>query len=310
LASDGLGDVRKFADTLVETGSVEEALRAAGNGWQKARDLIIETRMDQVKEYGLTESQMAFYRSALGGLLPTLAPEITGLHDALGTDLSEARTALVRDGGETGEHIAVLLTRSVTSHDDTYLRMIGAYNRANTGGNPVSPPLTQRSVSGGQAGDLLDLIAVPESRGNYNAWYGNAAQDRLDLADLTVDQVRDLQADLVRTNGGSAIGRYQFLDDTLDGLVNRLGLSGAELFTPALQDRMALELARDAGMEDWIGGRISDERFAENLSQVWAGLPRDGSNESYYAGTQGNRATVDWDSVIASLRVIRGGRAS
>jgi conjugal transfer mating pair stabilization protein TraG len=89
---------------------------------------------------------------------------------------------------------------------------------------------------------LLDLIAVPESRGNYNAWYGNAGQDRLDLAALTVDQVRDLQADLVRANGGSAIGRYQFLDDTLDGLVNRPGLSGSELFTPALQDRMALEL--------------------------------------------------------------------
>jgi conjugal transfer mating pair stabilization protein TraG len=125
-----------------------------------------------------------------------------------------------------------------------------------------------------------------------------------------VDQVRDLQADLVRTNGGSAIGRYQLLDDTLDGLVDRLGLSGTEHFTPALQDRMALELARDAGMAAWIAGRISDERFAENLSQVWAGLPRDASNASYYEGIQGNRATVDWDTVIASLRAIRGGRAS
>jgi conjugal transfer mating pair stabilization protein TraG len=310
LASDGLGDVRQFADTLIETRSVEEALRAAGNGWQKARDLLIETRMDQVQGYGLTDAQMAFYRSALGGLLPTLAPEMTGLHDALGTDLSEARTALVREGGETGEHIAVLLTRSVTAHDDTYLRMIGAYNRANTGGDPVSPPLTQRSVSGGQAGALLDLIATPESRGNYNAWYGDAGQDRLELSALNVDQVRDLQADLVRTNGGSAIGRYQLLDDTLDGLVDRLGLSGTEHFTPALQDRMALELARDAGMADWIAGRVSDERFAENLSQVWAGLPRDASNESYYEGIQGNQATVDWNIVIASLRAIRGGRPS
>jgi conjugal transfer mating pair stabilization protein TraG len=63
-------------------------------------------------------------------------------------------------------------------------------------------------------------------------------------------------------------------------------------------------------MEDWIAGRISHERFAANLSHVWAGLPRDGSNQSYYAGTQGNRATVDWDAVIDSLRGIRAGRAS
>jgi conjugal transfer mating pair stabilization protein TraG len=62
---------------------------------------------------------------------------------------------------------------------------------------------------------LLDLIAAPESHGNYNAWYGNAYQDRVDLAGLTVDQVRGLQADLVRSTGGSAVGRYQLLDDTL-----------------------------------------------------------------------------------------------
>ena len=264
--------------------------------------------MAQVRGYGLTDEQMTYFRTATESFFPA------GIHDMLNTGASrsreEAKATLIRADGETGGHIAELLCRSAISQDDTYLRTIGAYTRASTGGAPVSPPLSQRSISGGQDGHLLDLIAVPESRGNYNAWYGDAAQDRLDLADLTVDQVRDLQADLVRTNGGSAIGRYQFLDDTLDGLVDRLGLSGAELFTPALQDRMALELARDAGMEDWISGRISDEHFAANLSQVWAGLPRDESNQSYYAGTQGNRATVDWDAVIDSLREIRAGWAS
>ena len=114
----------------------------------------------------------------------------------------------------------------------------------------------------------------------------------------------------MRSNGGSAIGRYQFLDDTLDGLVERMGLSGNERFTPALQDRMAMHLARDAGLQAWLSGALSDERFAENLSQVWAGLPRDESNESYYAGIQGNRATVDWNTVLASLRGIREGRGS
>ena len=136
--------------------------------------------------------------------------------------------------------IAELLQRSVIAQDDTYLRMIGAYNRAGTGATPVSPPLSQRGVSEGRAGALLDLIALPESGGNYNAWYGNATQDGVDLATLTVDQVRALQADLVRSQGGSAIGRYQLLDETLDGLVERLGVAGSEPFTPALQDRLAL----------------------------------------------------------------------
>ena len=285
-----------------------EALEGAGSGWQEARDALIDTRMDQVRGYGLTDPQMAFFRAVSESFLPA------GVHDLLDTDTArateQAREALVRAEGPTGEHIAELLTRSAISQDDTYLRTIGAYNRANTGTTPVSPPLSQGSVSGGWSGALLDLVAAPESRGNYNAWYGDAAQDRVDLSGFTLDQVRDLQADLVRSNGGSAIGRYQILDDTLDGLVGRLGLNGNERFSPELQDRLALQLAQDAGMDDWIGGRISDARFAENLAQVWAGLPRDASNESYYAGIQGNRATVDWNTVLASLRGIREGRGS
>jgi conjugal transfer mating pair stabilization protein TraG len=309
LAEDGLsGIVTKFGERLIETGDVGEAVEAAGSGWQDARDALIDTRMDQVRGYGLTDLQMAYFRATSESLLPA------GIHDLLDTDTSrvaeQAREALMRADGETGEHIAELLIRSAISQDDTYLRTIGAYNRANTGTTPVSPPLSQSSVSGGWSGALLDLIATPESHGNYNAWYGNAAQDRLELSALTVDQVRELQADLVRTNGGSAIGRYQLLDDTLNALVDRFGLSGAEPFTPTLQDRMGLALARDAGMADWLEGRISDERFAENLSTVWAGLPRDGSNQSYYEGTQGNRATIDWDTVIGSLRAIRESRSS
>lgn len=301
------GIVGRFGETLRSEG-IEAALKTAGSGWQEARDALIDTRMGQVRGYGLTDDQMAFFRAANESFFPA------GVHDMLNTDASQARErardALIQAEGETGEHIAELLTRSAISEDDTYLRTIGAYNRANTGGSPVSPPLSQNSVSGGWSGALLDLISVPESRGNYNAWYGNSEQDRVDLSGLSVNEVRDLQGDLVQSNGGSAIGRYQLLDDTLDGLIDRMSLSGNERFTPALQDRMALVLARDAGMEGWIGGQISDERFAQNLSEVWAGLPRDASNESYYEGVQGNRATVDWSMVIDALRGIRSNAAS
>jgi hypothetical protein len=69
---------------------------------------------------------------------------------------------------------------------------------------------------------------------------------------------------------------------------------------------MALKLARDAGMEAWLGGQTSDEDFAQNLAQVWAALPRDASNRSHYEGIQGNRALVDWSTVIASLEEVRG----
>jgi hypothetical protein len=152
---------------------------------------------------------------------------------------------------------------------------------------------------------VLDLVAGPESRGNYNAWYRAAHQGEVQLAELTLAEVRALQRRLVRQNGGSAIGRYQIIDDTLEGLVVRMGLSSSERFTPALQDRMAMHLAREAGLAAWLDGALSDERFAARLARVWAGLPADQSGRSRYAGIQGNRAGIGWRTLVTSLGRIR-----
>ena len=65
----------------------EAALRTAGSGWQEARDALIDTRMDQVRGYGLTDVQMAFFRAASELFLPA------GVHDLLGTDTSRADSA-------------------------------------------------------------------------------------------------------------------------------------------------------------------------------------------------------------------------
>ena len=66
-----------------------------------------------------------------------------------------------------------------------------------------------------------------------------------------------------------------------------------------------MHLARDAGLDAWLAGGLSDERFAANLARVWAGLPGNHRNRSAYAGIQGNRASVGWRTLVASLRHIR-----
>ena len=278
--------MEKFGETLEQSGSRLEALQEAGGGWQEARDALIDTRMDQVQGYGLTDAQMAFFRAASESFLPA------GVHDLLDTDTSrataQAREALIRAEGPTGEHIAELLTRSAISQDDTYLRTIGAYNSGEYRDHPGFPPsepkqrlrrMVRRGARpGGRAGVSRQLQRLVRRR---RAGPGGALGAHGASGPRAAGR-------LVRSNGGSAVGRYQFIDDTLDGLVERLGLSGNERFTPELQDRMAMHLARDAGMDDWLTGRLSDERFAANLSRVWAGLPGDGSNG---ASTRGFRAT-------------------
>jgi conjugal transfer mating pair stabilization protein TraG len=235
------------------------------------------------------------------------------MEKALDSEYAQARAALLAAEGPMGEPIAELLERAAASTQDTDLRLIGRYNAArapadidNAGLAPLSPPaLSQGNVIGGRAGAVLDLIAAAESRGNYNAWQGNAAQRDVDLSALSVNEVRALQSDLVRSTGGSAIGRYQFLDDTLGALVTRLGLSGNERFTPEIQDRLALQLARDAGLDRWLEGGLSDDQLARNLSLTWAGLPKDASNRSAYESVAGNRAQLSHEVVTARLRTIR-----
>ncbi|AFL73583.1 hypothetical protein [Thiocystis violascens] len=164
------------------------------------------------------------------------------------------------------------------------------------------------STADGRFGQLLDLIAVPESHGNYNAWYNHADQHAVDLSTLTLDEVRTFQQQLLDAgNGGSAIGRYQFIPSTLEDLRERLELTGSERFTPALQDRLALVLARDAGVNDWVGGALPHDAFAHNLSKIWAGLPMDASNQSYHQGMGDNAARIDYTTVLDRLTAIRGG---
>jgi hypothetical protein len=204
-----------------------------------------------------------------------------------------------------GDDLALGIGRYRHPHDDRAARAYGRRVLALSERLRGRSTRAQRVIDLWRTAAVLDLVAGPESRGNYNAWYRAAHQGEVQLAELTLAEVRALQRRLVRQNGGSAIGRYQIIDDTLDGLVVRMGLSTSERFTPALQDRMAMHLAREAGLAAWLDGALSDERFAARLARVWAGLPADQSGRSRYAGIQGNRAGIGWRALVRSLGRIR-----
>ncbi len=139
---------------------------------------------------------------------------------------------------------------------------------------------------------LLDMIAAPESGGHYNAMYQEADQTDIDLTNMTMDEIDALQTQMIRERGGSAIGRYQYLQSTLRGLRTDMGIGGNEKFTPEMQDRLATESMRRRGLLDWEAGTLPDQDFQFNLSQEWAGLPKDASGLSFHHGFNGNRANL------------------
>ncbi|MGY9045845.1 hypothetical protein P775_28275 [Puniceibacterium antarcticum] len=91
-----------------------------------------------------------------------------------------------------------------------------------------------------------------------------------------------------------AIGRYQFIPETLKRVVAKTGTDVGQFFSPQLQDQLADVLLVEAGLNDFHAGQIGQQAFMNNLAKIWAGLPTS-SGRSHYDGFAGNRATMTWD---------------
>ena len=90
-----------------------------------------------------------------------------------------------------------------------------------------------------------------------------------------------------------AIGRYQFIPSTLRRLADGQGMARNTPFIAAVQDRLALVLLRDAGLQQFAAGALDRTDFMHNLARIWAGLPLP-NGESYYEGQAGNSAAMTW----------------
>lgn len=153
---------------------------------------------------------------------------------------------------------------------------------------------------------LLDLIGKPESRNNYNAYFGKINnKTNPEFTAMTVSQVLKWQDDFVAGGSrSSAVGWYQIIRGTLRHLVKSQKLTGNELFDPAHQDRLGVALLNGRGLQKFLRGQMSKSDFAHELSKEWASFPRaKGANPeiSFYAGDGLNKAHVSVAEVFEAL---------
>lgn len=153
-------------------------------------------------------------------------------------------------------------------------------------------------IAGGTWGDALGN-PIGESNGNYNAYFGHLAGP-YDFSRFTLTRIYEFQAGMLRTDPRStAIGRYQFLRRTLQSLQRRRGLPSSTLFTPELQDILAVDLLIGRGYPAWWRGSLTDPEFAHNLALEWASLPdpRNYGKSAYDDDSAGNHASVPLDAI-------------
>lgn len=163
------------------------------------------------------------------------------------------------------------------------------------------PKVQQLAASNVPVAPLLNLIGHTEGtdRGqgyNETLSYGAYTGGPVNLVGMTLGELDKLQTDMLRhpnnTLNSSAVGRYQIVRTTLRSIKQEMGLSDDELFTPELQDRMAMHLLERRGLSKWQAGRMSDEQFMAGLSAEWASLPRANGKGTYNQRIGANAKTV------------------
>jgi hypothetical protein len=164
---------------------------------------------------------------------------------------------------------------------------------------------------------LLDFIAggVPgnlegEAGGNYGAYFGHV-HSKVDFSSMTLNEVYDFQARMLQDDSRStALGRYQFLRGTLQGLQVAHKLPGNTKLTNELQDRFGVSLMVRRGFSRWWLEQISDDDLANGFSMEWASLPdpQNGGKSHYDNDSAGNHASTslaNFMAVIAKAKTLR-----
>lgn len=165
--------------------------------------------------------------------------------------------------------------------------------------------VTHAMATVGHVKPLLDLIAKAESTGNYDAHFGEAGNTNPRFTQMSVDEVLAWQKDFVRSGKpSSAVGRYQIIRGTLKGLKTKMKLEGTETYNATLQDKMALELLKQRGLEGYLLGIITVDAFIDEIAKEWAGLPNT-SDKSHYHRDGLNSAQIKLAELKPVVEVLR-----
>ena len=189
-------------------------------------------------------------------------------------------------------------------------------NLANIGAFAVDKGVNTTPQQGGNVAlkPIKDILSTYESSGDYDvANTGIAGRvSTVKVSDKTIGELRTYWA-LPQGNPNRvfAMGRYQFIPITLNGLLPVVGLTNQDLFSPQNQEKLIDEVLTGTRKRRNLGAylsatnsgsRLDLERAIQDIGYEWASMPvifdRNGAkvgdvesgigNFAYYGGSAGN----------------------
>jgi murein DD-endopeptidase MepM/ murein hydrolase activator NlpD len=74
--------------------------------------------------------------------------------------------------------------------------------------------------------------------------------------------------------GTGAVGKYQITAGTLQSLQSQMGLKDTDIFSPQLQDKMAVHLLNQRGLQKYLNRELPSGEFQNRIANVWASIPK------------------------------------
>lgn len=295
----GLGGIKSLLDTI----DAEKALGLDDSG-------LVAASVEQLKkEYGLTVEQARELNRLLASAqaAQSLTDKANRLADisrfleqtvTSGTELNTEMLGVAKAAAE-GSLEAMKLSEGVRQSETAAKDLSAAVDSITFSGAIIeAQSLAQalesagdfarsigrnivKSVTEGDAAaankGIFDLIKRRESGGDYNATLDNGAYTGgpRDLVNMTINEVLAMQRQMLahpaNKKNSSAAGAYQIVKTTLEGLVKELGLTGDELYSREMQDRLAAQLLRRrrgqglTGLRnEWEGLKYVDDETLQN----------------------------------------------
>jgi|GEM_PF-6031166 len=239
--------------------------------------------------------------------------------------IQQTADSIQRRIGEIGFLFTLLDTvdnpRADTQQDPTKEKPSEPGQHSDKNKNQGDKPGNDKKAPGGEKqatlkyDKLLNLIASFESGGNYNAYFGHATNHQIKFTSMTLGEVIAWQHQYVKDGSpSSATGKYQFLVGTLETLATNYGsISKNQIFNKGLQDKLAIILLKQRGLDRYLKDEISAEEFAHNLSKEWASFPSvtgDHPDASYYDGDGLNKAHVKVATLLNAIRSMKNAPSS
>jgi murein DD-endopeptidase MepM/ murein hydrolase activator NlpD len=152
--------------------------------------------------------------------------------------------------------------------------------------------------AGGRWKPLLDLISSVESstdkkNNGYDAQNGAPRGVRPGLSQMTIGEI-------ARTAPGAS-GRYQQMPQFLLGRAKAAGFNQNTVFSPQVQDVLAIKQIEGRGGNAWLSGKMPTETFMQGLSQEWAALPN-AYGKFHYSGQKSSLRPEKVKSALGQVK--------